>query len=239
MTESPFAHASGRGVRVAVIDSGVNAAHPHISAVAGGISIGADAVPDSDYTDVLGHGTAVMAAIQEKAPAAEFFAIRVFQTSLRTSILQLTAALEWAIAQRMDVINLSLGTRNPAHIERFAPLLERAEAGGSLVVSAYDADGEPCYPGSLPGVIGVAVDAALDRDTYLPAQRSAGWLFRTAPYPRPIPGLPRDRNLSGISFSVANMSGFVARARETAGPGASPQAVRDALLSLTPKQPAP
>ena len=221
---------SGSRVQVAVIDSGVNAAHPHISGVAGGISFGPDAIIGEDYTDVLGHGTAVMAAIQEKAPAAEFFAIRVFHTSLRTSILQLTAALEWAIAQRMDVINLSLGTRNPAHIERFAPLLQNAEAEGLLVVSAYETDGEPCYPGSLPGVIGVAVDAALDRKAY----RAAGALFHASPYPRPIPGLPQERNLSGISFAVANMSGFVARARGAAGPEASLQAVRDALLTPPP-----
>lgn len=235
MVQTPFAHASGRGVRVAVIDSGVNAAHPHISAVAGGVSIGLDAAIGSDYLDVLGHGTAVMAAIQEKAPAADFFAVRLFHTSLRTSILQLTAALQWAIEQRMDVINLSLGTRNPAHIERFSPLLAQAEAAGLLVVSALEAEGEPCFPGSLPGVIGVGVEAALERETYVAQAGDAGWIFRASPYPRPLPGLPKERNLSGISFAVANMAGFVARAREAAGPQASPQSVRQALIeAVTP-----
>jgi hypothetical protein len=56
------------GIRVAVIDSGVNASHPHIARVDGGF-------PD-DYLDRLGHGTAVMAAIQEKAPDAECFVVR-------------------------------------------------------------------------------------------------------------------------------------------------------------------
>src|SRR5258707_12653633 len=80
----PFPNSSGRGVRVAVIDSGVNDNHPHISSVAGGVAIGLDPTADSSsYLDVLGHGTAVMAAIQEKAPAAEYFAVKLFHDSLR------------------------------------------------------------------------------------------------------------------------------------------------------------
>jgi hypothetical protein len=39
-------------------------------------------------------------------------------------------------------------------------------------------------------------------------------VFKASPYPRDIPGVPRERNLNGVSFAVANMSGFVARARQ-------------------------
>ncbi len=41
-------------------------------------------------------------------------------------------------------------------------------------------------------------------------------IFRASPYPRPVPGVPPDRNLKGISFAVANMTGFVARVLESA-----------------------
>ena len=55
----PFAGCEGRGVRVAVIDSGVHARHPHISGVSGGVSIGPEGVIEQDsYVDRLGHGTA-------------------------------------------------------------------------------------------------------------------------------------------------------------------------------------
>jgi len=108
--------------------------------------------------DVLGHGTAVMAAIQEKAPAAQYFAVKLFHDSLRTSADHLLKAIEWAIDNRMDVVNLSLGTRNPDHAPRFTPLLERAAVSGIVLVSALEADGHPCFPGSLPGVAGVGVD---------------------------------------------------------------------------------
>src|ERR1700744_2674998 len=97
MTSNPplTSDAKGRGVRVAVIDSGVHAAHSHIGNVAGGVSIRPDgALDEGVYPDLLGHGTAVMAAIQEKAPEADYFAVRVFQTSLRTTASCLLRAID-------------------------------------------------------------------------------------------------------------------------------------------------
>jgi hypothetical protein len=180
-------------LRIAVIDSGVNPSHPHISRVDGGF-------PENDFLDRLGHGTAVMAAIQEKAPEAEYFAVRVFDRELRTNIDALIAAIEWSIDHKMDIVNLSLGTSNPAHAEKFAPWIARA-----IIVSAAGV-----YPGELPGVIRVSPDPNCPRDQY----RSEGETFCASGYPRPMPGVPPERNLNGVSFAVANMTGFVARACE-------------------------
>jgi len=211
----PFPKSTGRGVRVAVIDSGVNHNHPHISSVAGGISIGLDPAADSSsYLDTLGHGTAVMAAIQEKAPAAQYFAVKLFHDSLRTSADHLLAAIEWAIDNRMDVINLSLGTRNTDHAPRFLPLLNRAASDGIVLVSALESDGQPCFPGSLSGVAGVGVDWDISRHSYRTEEAAGDVKFYASGYPRSLPGVPRRRNLSGISFAVANMTGVVARAYE-------------------------
>jgi subtilisin family serine protease len=181
-------------IRVAVIDSGVNPGHPHITRVDGGY-------PENDFLDRLGHGTAVMAAIQEKAPDAECFAVRVFGRELRTNIDALVAALEWCVENRMDVINLSLGTSNAAHAEKFAPFIGRA-----IVVSAAG-----MYPGAQAGVIRVAPDPEIPRGEY----RCDGEIFYASGYPRPIEGVPPERNLSGVSFAVANMTGFVSKACET------------------------
>lgn len=200
---------TGRGVRVAVIDSGVHVAHPHIGRVAGGVTIGAQ-TEESSYIDRLGHGTAVMAAIQEKAPDAEYFAVRVFQSELKTSVDVLLRAIEWCIENRIDVINLSLGTTNPAHAERFAEVVSRC----GILISARAVEGCPSLPGSLPGVVGVGVDWDLPRQAY--ACRD-GVEFRASGYPRPIPGVPQERNLNGVSFAVANMTGFVVRVCERIG----------------------
>lgn len=189
-------------MRVAVIDSGVNPRHPHIVSLAGGVSIAADGtVVAGSFLDRLGHGTAVMAAIQEKAPDAEYFAIQIFHDALRTSSRSLAAAMEWALEGEMDVINLSLGTRNPAHAALFRPVVDRAVAAGVAMVSAYD-----CYPGCMSGVMGVNLDADCERDAWY----LKDGVYYAAGYPRSAPGVPRERNLQGISFAVANISGFVA-----------------------------
>ena len=217
----PFPLRSGRGVRIAVIDSGVNSGHPHITSLAGGLSvrpggeIGEGAyIEEGAYTDVLGHGTAVMAALQEKAPQAEYFAVKVFHSSLRTTAECLLTAIEWAIEQRMDVVNLSLGTRNPDHRARFEAVIAKAAKNAVLLVAARDADAQPCLPGSLPGVFAVGLDWETPRNLYRRQETPGGVTYFTSGYPRSLPGLPRERNLHGISFAVANMSGFIARASE-------------------------
>jgi subtilisin family serine protease len=200
---------TGKGVRVAVIDSGVHSAHPHIGRIAGGVTIGPEG-DDPSYTDTIGHGTAVMAAIQEKAPDADYFAVRVFHSSLRTTVDILLRAIEWSIDNRMDVINLSLGTTNPAHRERFERALERARGQGAILVSAREADGVAALPGGLPGVISVDLDWDCPRDEFYCTELAVC----ASGYPRPAPGVPLRRNLHGVSFAVANVTGFVARACE-------------------------
>lgn len=180
-------------LRIAVIDSGVHAAHPHIARVEGGY-------PEGDYLDRLGHGTAVMAAIQEKAPGAEYYAVRIFERELRTNIDTLIAGIQWAIDHEMDIVNLSLGTSNAAHADRFAALVSR-----TILVAAAGT-----YPGELGGVLRVGQDSSIPRDRY----RLDGDTFYASGYPRPMPGVPPERNLNGVSFAVANMTGFVARACE-------------------------
>jgi hypothetical protein len=68
-------------------------------------------------------------------------------------------------------------------------------------------------------VVSVRADASLDRDAYEVSTVDDRPVLVTAPFPRDIPGVPRERNVNGISFSVANASAFVARALEAA-PGA-------------------
>jgi hypothetical protein len=190
---------------VAVIDSGVNSRHPHIIGIADGVTVTPEGALDPEsWIDRLGHGTAVTAAIQEKAPRAEYFAVKVFHSELRTTGRGLARGIEWAIDAGMDVINLSLGTQNLDHAALFRPLVERAKAKGIALVSAYG-----CLPGILEGVFAVSEAPDCPRETY----RVEGDLFLASPFPRPAPGIPPERNLHGISFAVANFCGFVAQAR--------------------------
>jgi subtilisin family serine protease len=202
---------SGRAVRVAIVDSGVYAAHPHVQGVAGGVSLVAGAAED-DYLDRNGHGTAVAAAIREKAPAAELVAVKVFERELATTAEQLARAIERAAEYRVDLINLSVGTPNAAHAARLARALAVAYEAGASVVAAAMQSGLPSLPGSLQPVIAVDVDWECARDEVIVEAAAAAVLrLKASGYPRPIPGVPPERNLKGVSFAVANATGVIAR----------------------------
>ena len=193
---------TGRGVRVAIIDSGIHAAHPHVGGLAGG------------DVDRLGHGTAVAGAIREKAADAELYAIRVFDRSLSTSVARLAAAIVRAADAGADLVNLSLGTQRQEHRTMLVEAVAYAAQRGAVVIAAEESDGVRWLPGSLPGVLPVRLDWECPRDGFRTVDSSDGPKFLASGYPRPIPGVPREANLKGISFAVANMTGFAARARQ-------------------------
>ena len=203
---------SPRLVRVAVIDSGVHADHPHVGGVAGGIGIDEHGVAHDDYVDRLGHGTAVTAAIREKAPDAEIFAIKVFDRGLAATGQALVAACEHAVTSRANIVNLSLGTQNAAYEAALSDVIGRLQQGGAIVIAAGEQGGVRWLPGALAGVWAVELDWAVPRDTCkIDRLNRKGAAFRATGFPRPIPGVPPARNLKGLSFAVANVTGTVAR----------------------------
>jgi subtilisin family serine protease len=215
----PFTGRTGRGVTVAVVDSGIASGHPHVGAIQRGIAlVGED---PSDFRDRIGHGTAVAAAIREKAPDAELLAVRVFDRALSTSADTLARAIVWSAEHGAALINLSLGTNNPAREALMREAVIRVQSLGALVVAASAGTSPRWLPGSLDGVVGVELDWECPRDQIHMVERSDHRVtLRASGFPRPIPGVAPERNLSGLSFAVANATGFLARALE--GRDASP-----------------
>ncbi len=183
-------------MKIAVIDSGIHAGHPHVGGVAGAVHFTADGMGE-DPVDRLGHGTAVAAAIREKVADAEIFSVKIFDDRLSAAIGALLHALNWCREQRMDLVNLSLGTANQEH----RGALEAALRDNGVVVSAAG-----MLPGTLAGAIPVEADDSCPRDRF----RFRDGVFLASPYPRSIPGVSRERNLHGVSFAVANMTGLMA-----------------------------
>ena len=205
---------TGRAVTVAVIDSGVNPRNPHIGRIADAVAFADDGAQLDDVLDRLGHGTAVTAAIQEKVPDADVHIVKVFHNALSTTSHAIAGAIDWASAHGSRLINLSLGTVKPHSIAVLTDAVQRAHERGAIVVSAREHEGEAWYPGSIPLVAGVALDWTCARE--------AIWIERTGPtitfggsgFPRPVPGLAPERNIRGVSFAVANVTGVLARALE-------------------------
>jgi len=212
MEDAALVGRSGLGVRVAVVDSGLAAGHPHVGIVAEGIRIGRNGEEDDDWSDRIGHGTAVAAVIREKAPGVELFAVRVFERELTTTADALALAIRRAADHRCQLINLSLGTANRAHTDHLSRAVRYAADHGALVISALELDGTPWLPGSLEGVLGVRLDWSCPRHEVRLVQEGGGPIRAVASgFPRPIPGVPPERNLKGISFAVANVTGILAR----------------------------
>jgi subtilisin family serine protease len=203
-------------VRVAVVDSGVHARHPHVGGVEQGVAIRDDGSLDDDFADRMGHGTAVAAAIREKAPNAALVAVKVFWHTLATDAASLVRGIEEACARGAHVINLSLGTSNASHRPMLEAAVGHALMQGIVLVAACE-DGIRWLPGSLDGVVGVQLDWTCDRDAYRLISRRGSTVIAASGYPRDIPNVPREKNLKGISFAVANGTGFIARALEASG----------------------
>ena len=209
--------ATGRGVRVAVIDSGVNPVHAHVRGVAGGMGYAANGRMSADYLDFLGHGTAVTAVIREKAPQAQVYAVKVFEKKLETTVEALVGAIHWSVARGMDMINLSLGTSNPAHERPLAEAVKEAiQSGVTIVAAAPEADVR-WLPGALPGVVAVTLDWSIPREECRLEVEPDGDVHAWATgYPRPLPDVSPEDNLKGLSFAVANVTGMLARKASTA-----------------------
>jgi hypothetical protein len=158
----------------------------------------------------------VAGAIREKAPHASLISVKVFDQALRTTGVALAAAIRWAIGERAHVINLSLGTTNPAHAELLSDVVREALAAGVLIVSAAPQDGDVWLPGALAGVVGVEADADCSRDSCRVTIGADGHVrVRASGLPRPIPDLPQARAFKGPSFAVANATGLIALAIES------------------------
>jgi ABC-type multidrug transport system fused ATPase/permease subunit len=234
----------GRGVRVALIDSGANAPHPHVERLARGVTVavenGTVAIRDG-HADKNGHGTACAALISYLAPEAEIHAVKIFERELRAPAAALVAAIRWTAAERIPLVNLSLGTVAGDHVTALAAACADAAAAGAVLIAAAPAAGPPSYPAHLPMVIAVGEDRSLGDDE-LRWVGAPGLEFVTSGYARPQPGIPPERNLRGASFAAARFTSLVARVLERE-PGLDVEGVRARLRALaageSPRSPMP
>ena len=196
-----------RPVRIGVLDTGVCRTHPHVGKIVDGVTITADGAMNG-YEDTLGHGTAVASVIHHLNPDADLIAVKIFDGKLATSLPVVIRAIDWCLEHDIQVINLSLGTLNPEYRSAFEDVVARSQAAGALIVSALEVNGEAALPGSLPGVIGVVAG-----ENYESCERFGKTVYTAPPFPRDIPGVPRERNLKGVSFAVARVSAKIAGGR--------------------------
>ncbi len=162
--------ADGTGVRVAIIDSGIDADHPALgdcvddtAAVQFTLDGEGEVIAiEGPHRDSFGHGTACGGIIHSLAPAARLTSAKVLGERLRGKAAAFLAGLRWAAEQGFDVINLSLGTRRRDWALAFHEACDRAYFGGSLVVTAANNVQRRSYPSLYASVTSVACNTATD-----------------------------------------------------------------------------
>lgn len=166
---------TGKGVRVAVVDSGIDADHPALGdSVRGGVAIEYDEQaetrvriePDEPSHDLSGHGTACAGVIHSVAPEAEIYSVRVLGRDMKGKAFQFAGGLRWAIDNGMQVINLSLSTSREEYYGLFHRLTDDAYFKNIVLVSAVNNVPAPSYPSLYSSVISVAAHEGQDPFTY-------------------------------------------------------------------------
>ncbi len=222
------------GIRVTVIDSGVNPWHSHVQGVEGGrsfrLSSSGDIEESGDYRDELGHGTAVAGVVCERAPHVRLQAFKIFHRELFAPARVLLAALGQAVRMQSKIIHLSLGTEQPGVRGALADICREAEEQDIVIVAAGRGPEDRVCPASLESVIGVYWDPSCMEGSvlYHPGKPVE---FGAYGRPRPLPGLPQENNLRGNSFAAARVTALAA-AYLTEHPAAGIASVRDMLKRL-------
>lgn len=213
--------ATGRNVRVAVIDSAIDAAHPDLAgqlSMRQDFTLGRPGVAELHGTSVAG----VIAALADNqigiagvAPGARLMALRACwqqdTTSTVCDTLSLAKAMHFAVDQRAQVINMSLA--GPPDI-LLGKLIDSALARGIVVVGAADPNlARGGFPASHPGVVAVTLSGA----TAAPGTFAAPGRDVPTTQPGGRYGL-----VNGSSYSAAHVSGLFALMRERTARGGKP-----------------
>jgi subtilisin len=207
---------TGAGVRVAVIDSGVDADHP---AVAGRVEYaavvetadGGHEIDTSPHRDDFGHGTACAGIIRSLAPDCELTSVKVLGAGLSGRGTVFAAGLRWAIEQGMHVCNLSLGTTKRDFYALLHELADDAAFAHVVLVTAANNLPQASYPSTYSSVVSVAAHDLDDAETYFvnpnpPVEFGAYGIEVRVPW--------RDGEwitATGNSFAAPHVSGYVAR----------------------------
>jgi subtilisin family serine protease len=223
-------------VKVAVIDSGIDAAHPAVGRSVDSyvsISAGDDGLvyDEQPHDDAFGHGTACAAIIRSLAPECELHSVRVLGPRLTGRGAVFAAGLRWAIEHGMHVCNLSLGTTKQDFFALFHELADLAYFRNVVLVTAANNMPIPSFPSLYAAVVSVAAHSGTDPNRYYynpeppvefgargidvrVAWQAGGWITAT-----------------GNSFAAPHISGIVARMLGK-HPGLTPFHVKAVLRAL-------
>jgi subtilisin len=227
--------ARGEGVRVAVIDSGIDAEHPALGGAIEGDEIVMRLTAAGEILeemgrprDAYGHGTACAGIIHAIAPGARITSVQVLGGSLTGKAQLFLRGLAWAVEKGFDVINLSLGTTRRDWALPFHEICDQAYFRGCLIVTAANNYQAVSFPSLFSAVASVACNLATDPfEFHVNPQPPTEFLARGIEVDVPwMDGATI--TVTGNSFAAAHLSGIAALIRSK-HPGMRPFQVKTTL----------
>jgi subtilisin family serine protease len=150
---------SGAGVRVCVLDSGIEQDHPGIGPVARSVAVLREddetRVVEDDEGDLCGHGTACAGIIRSLAPGCELTSVRVLGAGYTGGGEIMLAGLAWAIEQGFEIVNMSLSTTRKQYVDRLHELADRAYFRRTILVASAHNMPVESFPWRFASVISV------------------------------------------------------------------------------------
>ncbi len=228
---------TGRGVRVGIVDSGIDTQHPDLK---GKVKESVEAVEEggkisfrpSTVGDRAGHGTACAGIITSIAPDVELYSIKVLGATSSGSGDMFLAGVDYAIKQKMQVVNLSLGTTKPTFFGPLHDLLDRAYTAGTVLVAAANNLPQPSFPSIFSSSI-VSVVKREGGDPFNFGYRYGEVIELVAPGVQVEAAWPGGgyRQMTGNSFACPYIVGIIALILE-AHPTLTPFQVKAILYAI-------
>ena len=161
---------TGAGVRVCILDSGVEAAHPRIGELNSAVAVTLDGeratVAEDTAGDLCGHGTACAGIVRSLAPDCELHSVRVLGAGYTGSGTALLEGLRWAVDQGFDVINMSLSTTKREFAGALHELADTAYFRRTMLIASAHNMPVESYPWRFSSVISVGSHEDADPRAY-------------------------------------------------------------------------
>ncbi|MEW6622822.1 MAG: S8 family peptidase [Bacillota bacterium] len=234
----------GKDVKVAILDTGIDYKHPDLRGnIAGGVNY---IYPRYPYWDDNGHGTHVagtVAAIDNSfgvvgvAPSVRIYAVKVLNAQGSGSLSGVLSGLQWCVNNKMQVVNMSLGTAEST--SSFKTAIKAVDDAGIVIVAAAGNSGPSgsiSYPGAYPETI--CVGATDDKDELASYSSRGPQLTLVAPGSK-IYSTTRSSsygNMSGTSMATPHVAGTAALLLQI-NQNLKPSEIREILTSSAEKLP--
>jgi subtilisin len=227
---------TGAGVKVAIIDSGVEGSHPVIagrlveSVTVQIVDDETEVVPDEPI-DMYGHATACAGIVIGLAPEVEIYSVRVLGADLRGKGSAFLAGLEWAVERGVQVMNLSLSSKSERLFPLFHEVVDDAYFKHVALVCAVNNVPGLSFPSTFSSVFSVAAHAIPEPETFFynpaPPVEWGAWGVDV-----PIGWKDGGTTVAtGNSFAAPHMCGLVARIMSK-HPGLTPFEVKAVLAAI-------